>query len=192
MVQPIEGAQPAAVVEQEAAPIYEAEDIDVEESDQIHDEPLLPAISWEASEYVHREKNMMWFVGVGVVGLVLALMAFLVLKSITFAILVVVMAFALIFLAMRPPRILRYQITSKGLEINENHYGFHDFRAFGVVQEDAMYYITLLPIKRFSPAVDVYFPQEHGEQIVDMIGSQIPMQVVKPDFVDRLTKYLRF
>lgn len=154
-------------------------------------EPL-PAIAWQASESVHRERDMTWYIGIGVVGVIVALIAFFLLKSITFAILVVVMAAALIFFSMRPPRILSYELSSQGLQINENHYSLHDFRAFGIVQEDALYYVTLLPVKRFAPAVDLYFPQEYGEDIVDLVGSQIPMQTVKPDFVDRFTRFLRF
>ncbi|MGB3023847.1 MAG: hypothetical protein WBB39_03525 [Candidatus Saccharimonadales bacterium] len=156
------------------------------------DAPLLPGVSWEASEFVHRQKDMIWFVGVGAVGLVLALIALLLLHSVTFMILIVVMVAALIFLAVRPPRIMSYQLFDQGLQINDRHYSFREFRAFGVVQEDAMYYITLLPVKRFAPAIDLYFPQEHGEQIVDTIGAHVPMQTMKPDIIDHLTRYLRF
>ena len=164
---------------------------DVENDAAGADTAPLPTIAWEASESIHHEKDMVWFVGVGAVGVLLVLVAIFLLKSITFAVLVVIMTFALIFVAVRPQRVLRYQLSPGGLSINDNHYSFHEFRAFGVVQEGAMYYITLIPIKRFSPAVDIHFPQEHGEQIVDMIGSQVVMQEVKPDIIDRLTRHLR-
>ena len=154
--------------------------------------PLLPGVTWEASEFVHREKDTIWFVIVGIVGVVLALLALFLLKSITFTVLIVVMVVALIFLAIRPPRLIHYQLSGQGIQINEAHYDFQNFRAFGVVQEDAMYYITLLPVKRYYPAINLYFPQEHGEQIVDMIGAHVPMQTVKPDAIDRMTRYLRF
>lgn len=157
-----------------------------------HPTELMNAVTWDASEFVHREKDMMWFVGVGAAGVVLALLAIFLLHSITFAVLIAVMVGAVVFLAVRPPRVLHYQVTSQGVQINDTHYQFHDFRAFGIVQEDALYYITLLPVKRFAPAIDLYFPQEHGEQIVDLIGSRVPMQTVKPDIIDHLTRYLRF
>ena len=121
-------------------PVEPAEPVEAE----VDEAPLLPGVTWEASEFVHREKDTIWFVIVGVAGVVLALLALFLLKSITFAVLIVVMVVALIFLAIRPPRLIHYQLSSQGIQINEAHYDFQNFRAFGVVQEDAMYYICLL------------------------------------------------
>lgn len=156
-----------------------------------HKPDFIEVISWEASEFVHREKNMMWFVGVVIAGVILLGLSIW-LQAWTFTVLIVVMVAAIFFMAVRPPRVLHYQLSGSGLSIGENHYAFRDFRAFGIVREDALYYITLIPVKRFMPAIDVYFPQEHGEQIVDAFGGQIPMQTVKPDFIDNLMHKLRF
>ncbi len=153
--------------------------------------PLMPSVSWEASEFVHHERNTVWFVGVVAMGVVLLGLSIW-LHAWTFTAVVVVMVAAIFFMALRPPRVLRYQLSDNGLDIEQNHYSYKDFRAFGVVQEDAVYYITLLPIKRFMPAIDVYFPQEYGEQIVDALGAHIPMQTVKPDAIDDIMKRLRF
>lgn len=149
-------------------------------------------IEWEASEAVHHQKDLLWYgalVGVGV--LLVALSVFL-LRSWTFSVLIVVMVAAIIFLNVRPPRVLRYRLDGHGLAINQKQYSFRDFRAFGVAQDGPFYYVILLPVKRFMPSIDVYFPAEHGEQIVDMLGAHIPMQAIKPDIVDELTKRLRF
>ena len=152
---------------------------------------LLSTISWEASEFVHREKDMIWFVGVAAVGVVLLGLSVW-LQAWTFTVLIIVMVAAIFFMAVRPPRVVHYQLSGSGLQIGEQHYQYHDFRAFGVVQDEAMYYITLLPIKRFMPAIDVYFPEEHGEQIVDVLGAHVPMQTIKLDSIDNLMKRLRF
>ena len=60
------------------------------------------------------------------------------------------------------------------------------------MQEGALYSITLLPRKRFAPGVNVYFPPEQGEQIVDMFGAVLPMEPIKQDFIDRLGEKLHF
>lgn len=152
---------------------------------------FMQAVSWEASEFVHRDKNSSWFIGTIVVGALFALFALFVLKEMLFTIVIVVMTATVLFLAARPPRILRYQLTEGGLRINETHYAYHEFRGFGVVMDGGIHYITLLPIKRFMPAIDLYFPQENGETIVDLLGAHIPMQTVTPDIIDRLAQYLR-
>ena len=50
----------------------------------------------------------------------------------------------------------------------------------------------MLPVKRFAPSVNVYFPPENGEQIVDVFGAVLPMEEVKQDFIDRLSEKLHF
>ncbi len=155
------------------------------------DHPMMQTLVWEASEYVHHEKDSLWYGGLAIVAISLIVFAIFVLRSWTFAVLIVVMVVAVIYFSLRPPRIVRYQLTSQGLDINGRHYGYYDFRAFGVVQDGMLSYITMLPVKRFSSSIDIYFPQEYGERIVDMIGAMVPMQVVEPDFVDLLTKKMR-
>ncbi len=148
------------------------------------------ALSWDASESIEHDKDTMWFIILGLVAFgFIALSIWL--KAWTFTALVVVMLVAVVYMARRAPATMHYQLTSGGLYINDKRYELRDFRAFGVVQDGAFYYITLIPIKRFMPAIDVYFPEEHGEQIVDVFGAVIPMQTIQPDGIDRLMRRLR-
>ena len=49
-------------------------------------------IEWQASEYITREKNTLWFVVLGVIAVVFAALALFLIKDITFTVLIVVMA----------------------------------------------------------------------------------------------------
>lgn len=149
-------------------------------------------ISWQASEYVHHEKSGSWFLAlVGVTALLILTDVFL-MHSWTFGLLLVVMASTVVVFAQRPPRFITYSVTSGGIQINEKHFDFHDFRAFGVVQENAFYSIRLVPNKRFMPMVSVFFPPEQGEQIVDVFGSVLPMENIELDPIDKLVGKIRF
>lgn len=154
--------------------------------------PEQALISWEASEYIHHEKDKNWFILLVVCGVVLLALAIFLLRSITFSVLIVVMVVAIMVLARRPPRTLRYQLGSQSLSIDDQHYSYGEFRSFGVLQDGAVYSIVLLPIKRFRPGVNVYFPQEYGEQIVDTLGEVIPLQPLQLDAIDKLARKLRF
>lgn len=148
-------------------------------------------ISWEASEYVHHHKNPLWFVGLATVAaLFFGVSVFL--QAWTFAALVVVMTVAIVYFAVRPPRSLRYKLSASGLQINEHFYGYKEFRSFGVIQDGGLFSIMLLPVKRFMPALTVYFAQEDGEKIVDILGARLPMEQLKQDPIDRLMRNLRF
>lgn len=148
-------------------------------------------VRWEATEYIHREKNGLWFVGFALITLALMAMAIFLMQAWTFAILIPVMAVALLVYTQRPPRTLSYTLSGKGLHINDHLYPFADFKAFGVVHGDDEYSISLIPVKRFRPAVSVYFPEEAGEAIVDLLAARLPMQELHLDFIDRLTRKLR-
>jgi len=176
--------QPASIAApepEEEAPIP-AGDMQPREEEPVH---------WQAHEYIHHEKDALWFVIFTVV--VLGLMAFsiFVIQSITFTILIPVMAAALIVYSRRPPRIMDYTLSSKGLHVNDRLYPFNEFKGFGVIRDGKEYSVMLIPIKRFKPGVSVYFPEEAGEAIVDILGTRLPMQKLHLDIVDRVIRKLR-
>lgn len=148
-------------------------------------------IDWEASEYVHHHKNPLWFVALGtVVAVTFGVSVFL--QAWTFAALVIVMAIAIVFFAVRPPRSLHYKLSASGLQINEHFYGYREFRSFGIIQDGGLFSIMLLPVKRFMPALTIYFNQQDGEKIVDILGTHLPMEQMKQDSIDRWMRNLRF
>lgn len=148
-------------------------------------------ISWEASEYIHHEKHAGWFMVLAVVALILGAVAVF-FKQWTFAALIIVMAVAIVVYARRMPRTLRYGLSHTGVTIETKSYPYGQFKAFGVVQDGAIYSLVLIPIKRFAPELTMYFEEKDGEEIFDLLSSHLPYQEVKLDFVDKLTKKLRF
>jgi hypothetical protein len=160
------------------------------EPHQPHPEPV--HVSWEASEYIHHTKSFMWFVGYAALMLVLLAIAYFFTHSWTFVVLVVVMAVAVGVFATRPPRMLHYSLTDTGIQIENADYHYSDFRAFGVINDGALFSIMLIPTKRFMPAVNIYFEEADGEKIVDVLGARLPMQDLHLDVVDRLVRRLRF
>ena len=157
---------------------------------QLHEEDDL--VSWTAQEYVHPDKSPLWFVLFVLVVLGLIAIDIFLLKSITFSILVSVMAVAVVIYVRRPPRTLTYTLSgAKGLTIGEKLHHLEEFKAFGVIQDGEHHSIMLIPTKRFAPGVSVYFPDESGEKIVDILGRRLPMENLKLDIIDVLVRKLR-
>ncbi len=149
-------------------------------------------ITWTAQEYIHSDRSPTWFVIFTIIVLSLIAVDIFLLKSYTFSGLVIVMAVALIIYTRRPPRSLTYGLSSnQGLYVGEKLYHFDDFKAFGVIKDGPHNSIMLIPIKRFSPGVSVYFPEESGEEIVDILGQQLPMEDLKLDVIDIVVRKLR-
>lgn len=147
--------------------------------------------SWDASEYVHIDKGSSWLMGLMGVVLVLAGIAIW-LHEWTFAILVVVMGIAMGVFAFRPPRVLHYTLTEQGVHIGDKLYPYKDYRAFGVLEDGAFYTMEFIPVKRFAPALSIYFAEDDGEDIVDIVGEHLPMEKVELDLIDSIMHRLRF
>ena len=147
-------------------------------------------VKWEAEEYITHDKNAGWYIGLAIVGIALVALSIW-LQWWTFTALVVLCVVSLLIYVIRPPRKIKYSVNAKGLTEGEKTYNFEDYRAFGILQDDTNFAIVLMPRKRFSPAVTVYFPKEKGEEIVDVFGARLPMEEVKLDLIDKIVRKLR-
>jgi len=152
--------------------------------------PIEP-VHWQAKEYIHHEKNVPWYVAFGLVVVALVAAAIFLMDSLSFAILVPVMAAALLVYINRPPRILDYSLGKQGLHVNDHLYAFSEFKGFGIIRDGQEYSVMLIPVKRFRPGVVVYFPEEAGEAIVDSLGARLPMLTLHLDIVDKVIRKLR-
>lgn len=174
---------------------------DASDSDKQVDEPkdvagtgssLSQPVSWTASEYIHLDRNAAWYVIFAIVVLGLIASDIFLLKSWTFSLLVIVMAIAIIVYIQRPPKDVRYTLSAQqGLYVGEKLYNLADYKAFGLIRDGEHHSIMLIPFKRFSSGISVYFPEEAGEKIVDILGAVLPMENLKLDVVDIIVRRLR-
>lgn len=152
---------------------------------------LSQPIAWQAPEGVQIRRTTGWYVAVGLVVLALMALAIFVFNSWTFAILLPIMAVALILLRSKPSVMVNYAISPKGVYVADRLYDFSEFRAFGLSQDGDQHSAILLPVKRFSPALTIYFSEAEGEAIVDMLGARLPMQEIAPDALEKLIRIIR-
>lgn len=142
-------------------------------------------IIWEALEYDHSEKTHDWYWAVGIIGISIALIA-LILGNIIFAIVVLVSVFALVVAARRTPKIVRFELNTIGVKIDEEFMPFNTLRSFWVennVHHDAksiLYFksrsmtapLTVIPIDEIDPdqvrvfLLEFLLEEEHNESIV--------------------------
>lgn len=148
-------------------------------------------VSWTAHEYIHQEKGAMWFVIFAIVIAALVAVSIFLMNSWSFAVLLAVIAVVVVIYSRRPPRELTYSITEEGMVIEDKMHKFETFKSFGVIRDGEQFSVMLIPTQRFQPGITVYFPEESGEDIVDMLGSRLPMKDLKLDAVDRVVRLLR-
>ena len=183
------GSSPVKDVDNDTPEFQETESyLEDSQRDESEDDVLL---RWSADEYLHQERSAVWFGIAGLITVILVLIAIFLLKSITFAILIPVMALALFVYARRPPEAISYILGRKGLHVNDRLYPYSQFKSFGTLSHNQHHFVVLVPRKRFDFAQTVYFPEEIGEQLVDFLAARLPMKEVKPDVVDRIITKIR-
>lgn len=148
-------------------------------------------IQWQGTEYVQHDRSVTWFLVVAGAALALMAVAIFLMQSISFAILIPVMAAALVVYVKRPPAVINYTVSRKGIHINDKLHPYDEFRSFGVMSHDGIHSIVMVPRKRFQLSQTLYFPEEVGEGLVDMLAARVPMSEVMPDAIDRFLARLR-
>lgn len=149
-------------------------------------------IEWQAKEYITADRNPLWYVGLGVFVIATIILDIFVLQTFfTVSVLAIVIAAVLVVMHVRPPRMIHYKLDSSGLSVDDQVYPLSEYRAFGVLHDGKENSIHLIPIKRFRPSLQVYFPVESGEAIVDSLGARLPMEELQLDFVDRIVRFFR-
>jgi len=152
----------------------------------------IPQVEWNASEFVDHQKTAAWFLGLGVVVLVVSIVIYLVIHD---WITVIVIAFAALLFgitAARKPRTLQYQLDDAGVQIGTKFYEYELFKSFSIQEEGVFSSILLLPLKRFMPPLSLYFPPEQEDKIMDVLGSFLPHEEHTHDPIDRLMRKIRF
>ena len=147
-------------------------------------------VSWQAQEYIVHDRDALWYIGLFTIGLGLSAIA--IWQSWwTFLILIILSIITILTSNLRPPRKINYTLTKDGLTEDGKLHKYEDFKAFGILKEGSHFSAILIPKKRFGLSVKVYFPGDSGEQIVDALGSHLPMEEVKLDVLDRIANFLR-
>ncbi len=189
--QPIAPAEaPQPIVESQSTLAEEqlidanSEPMEFDDEQVVDDDAAL--LRWEGTEYVHSSRSVKWYIIFGIATVVAVVAAIMVLKSITFAILIPVMVVALLVYVRRAPDVLQYILSRKGIHVNDKLFNFDQFKSFGVVSYNGSHSVVLVPRKRFQIGQTLYFPEEIGEQLVDMLAERLPMKEVAPDAIDRL------
>ena len=183
-------AEPAQMY-QEAQPVEQPEVQNQSVEPQLPTElPQIAPVVWQDIEYIQHDKTPLWYVGFFIAVIILIIGAVL-LQAWTFIPLIIVMAVALVIYTHRPPRLLSYSWSAKGLTINDQLHPTGEFKSFGVLQDGTHNALDFIPVKRFRPGLTVYFPAEVGEQLVDAVGAYLPMQDLRLDAFDKIIRKLR-
>ena len=149
-------------------------------------------VTWTASEFIAHQKSFGWYVMLMLVGLALASVVYLVTKDMI-TVGVIILCFLVFGIAAgRKPRVLPYRLDRSGLTIGQKLYPYGHFKAFAVIDEGTFSSIVFLPLKRFMPALSIYFAPEDEDRILDTLSLYLPLEQGKLDLFETIVRRIRF
>jgi hypothetical protein len=106
--------------------------------------------------------------------------------------LAIIVFIALIIMNRQPSKAINYELTPGEITINDKKYPLSDFRAFSVSSTNNIWLLSLVPTKRVAMPFDIIIPEDKGEDIVDLLGTLMPMEAASANFADKLSSTLKF
>ncbi len=152
----------------------------------------VPEVHWTASEYIDHQKSVLWYVVLAVATIVVSGVIYLIGRDVLTVVAIVLVAISFGFFASRPPRTLDYAIERRGIVIGDKLYPYSILRTFSIQPEKGFSSLQLIPLKRFMPAISVYYPPDQEEKIINALSNYLPHEERKPDPIDRLMRHIRF
>ena len=150
-----------------------------------------PALTWQASEYLHHQKQPGWYLLLGLGALVLMVYGALTRQWLSIGVFLA-MGMALAVYASKSPRVLNYRLDEHGLTVGEKFYPYNQFRSFSLSEDLAWHSIELEPVKRLMPRLSIMFDTQHLDRIAATLAAHMPRVDRKPDLVEQISRRLKF
>lgn len=149
-------------------------------------------IQWSASEFVAHHKSAGWYLILFGGAALLCVVVYIVTRDILGIVMITLIAIAFAVAGARKPRTLQYQVNNNGIQIGAKSYSFREFKSFTVIEDDAINYIDLMPLKRFLPAISLHYEPKDESKIADILNDHLPFEHVERDSIDRFLHKIGF
>lgn len=133
-------------------------------------------LRWSAYEHEHIERGTEWFWALGVAAVCAALTAIL-LSNVLFGILILVAAFTIALLARHAPDVSSFEISTKGVRVDNVLHRYDEIISFWVEDEhdghpllliDTVKFMSpnlIIPIHDIDPGLVRAYLREHSEEV---------------------------
>jgi len=150
-------------------------------------------LTWHAHEYEHKERSTDWFWALGIIAITGAVTA-IVLSNILFAILIIVGALTLALYAARVPNVIPYEVSERGVRINNALHPYKTLESFWI--EDEYEHreprLFIKSDKLFMPAIVIPLePNSHMEVREYLLVHLDEEEYIEP-FPYKVMEYLGF
>jgi hypothetical protein len=149
-------------------------------------------IAWEALEHYHYDRASEWFWILGIFTLS-GTIAALLLGNTLFAIVIAIGGTLVGVGALREPHIVRYEVTQRGIKIDETLYPYTTLESFCIDEEHIHGpQLFVKSEKFFMPLIIIPLPEDAQEEIENIIAERIPEIHIEEPLAYKLLAFFKF
>jgi len=147
---------------------------------------------WEAFEYEKKEKSKTWFIIPAIIAIGLGILGILT-DSYLFTILVILAFLTFYIYANKPPRMIKFKIDGKGIEIDNRFHEFDSLRSFWIFYDPPLEKtLSIRSKKTFFPYVHIPLADEKPAEIRKFLLKFLPEKRHRESIIDIWMKRIGF
>jgi hypothetical protein len=149
-------------------------------------------ISWRAAEYEFVEKNVVWYVGIGLVGFVLIVVA-LWQRNFFFAVFIAIAAIVLIAMGRKRPPVVEFRVNEEGVKVGKQFSPFEQFQNFSLRERPGRLHELVLTKKTLvAPFVKIPVDGRAAQEVEELLKTKLPEVEHQDSFIDIIAEWLGF
>ena len=156
------------------------------------EERSIGGITWEAPEHRHIEKGNDWYWALGIITIA-ATAAAIVLGNTLFGVVLLLGASTMLIFASKKPSIIPFAVTLRGIRVSNQLYPYSTLASYYLDEEGPDGPQLLLKSERmFMPIIVMPIPDEHIDDIDDILASRLPEELLEEPFSERILEFFGF
>ncbi len=150
-------------------------------------------LEWSAHEYVHVEKTTEWYWALGLVAVAGAIAALLA-NDVLFALFILIIAFVLALFASRPPQIVHFSISQRGVRIDDDLHPYNSIKSFAIheLSPDHTPKLILETSRMIVPHIVIPLEGIHADDVHKYLARFLPEEDHVEPLSHRIMEWLGF
>lgn len=149
-------------------------------------------LEWVAPEFVKYKREKSWFILPGLVALALIIIA-IILKNFLFTVGIIIAAFIVYFYAVKEPRKIKFSISGKGIQVDNQIFPFENLKSFWIFYNPPeIKELSVRSKKMFIPYIKLPLGDQNPAEIRKLLLRFIPERKHQESMVDTWARRLRF
>jgi hypothetical protein len=148
-------------------------------------------LSWQTTEYLHKQKTNDWYWIVGIITVSIAILA-IILNDLIFGILIIVCSFTLALFASKKPAMIDVVIDDKGITVGSINYPYKNLESFWIETREVNPKIMIKSKKLFMHLIVVFIQNVEPETVHQALIKHLPEEELTEPLLEKILVYLGF